>query len=61
MCVSTCAGTTYVYAGGNQKKVLGTLELGLQVVVRHLIWVLGAELGYSQPLSRLSRPVNMDL
>lgn len=45
MCV--CVGVCLVHAGafGGLKRVSDTLELGLQVVVSHLIYGLGMELG----------------
>lgn len=45
LCVSACMYTHVCGCGGeNKKKVLDLLQLELQVIVSHLIWLLDAEL-----------------
>lgn len=50
--VSICYSFTDVYRG--QKKVQNALELEFQVVVSHLIWVLGIKLCSSPTPNRVS-------
>lgn len=51
-------GSVHMSAGihGGQKKVSDLLELELQVIVRHLTWVLGTEL--SQTSAKVGRDPN---
>lgn len=47
MCLCYCAKVCVV-AFRRQKEDMGLLELDLQVIVSHLMWVLGAELRFLQ-------------
>lgn len=48
LCVCTCMSVGVL---GRQQRVLDPLELELQVIDRHLTWLLGTELGMLQEQS----------
>lgn len=45
LCVFVCCVTTYTGTPRDQGRGLDALELGLQAIVSHLVWVLGIKLG----------------